>query len=144
MADINKEYYPYPGYDHYYQVTKNPFSNIPKPVHTKTYTTDEVDEMIKYVLSKISQSKGVLTETVTFANLPDPGEENIGTIYNITDSFITDNRFLEGAGKVFPEGCNVIVVLNNGSYKFDVFMGEITPISDEGIEDIIDDLYKDE
>ena len=59
MPNINKEYYPYPGYDHYYQVTKNPFSNIPKPVHTKTYTTDEVDAMIKYVLSILNAFDGL-------------------------------------------------------------------------------------
>lgn len=144
MAEIKKDYYPYPGYDNYYQLTNvnTPYGK-PKPVHTKTYTTDQVDKMIKYVLSKITESKGIVTENVTFDTLPDPSEETVGILYNIQDTFTSDDRFLDGTGIEYPAGCNVIVVSSNGDYKFDVMMGELENIPEEGIEDIINDLYKD-
>ena len=144
MADIKKDYYPYPGYDNYYQVTKNPFNNIPKMAHKTSYTKDEVDAMIQDVISKINASaKGVSTETTDFANLPVPSETNLSVIYNITDQFTSDERFLDGAGKTYPAGTDVICVMNNNEYKYDVVMGEIKNISEEGISDIIDNIYND-
>lgn len=55
--------------------------------------------------------------------------ENIGKVYNITDSFTTDANFVEGAGHNYPAGTNVVVI-NNGTdedadYKFDVLAGFI-------------------
>lgn len=133
------ERYPYPGNQSYVQLTKQ---KVEKAVHTKVYTADEVDALIKSAIAS-GLGKVLKTETVTFANLPTSLEDNLGTIYNITEAFETDDRFIEGAGKKFPAGTNLIVVNSNGEYKFDVFMGEITT-SDEGIQDIIDDLYKDD
>ena len=144
MAEIKKDYYPYPGYDNYYQVTTNPFNNIPKMARKTTYSKKEVDAMIEDVIAKINASaKGVSTDTVEFANLPDPSETILSVIYNITDQFTSDERFLDGAGKTYPAGTNVICVMNNNVYKYDVVMGEISKISDEGIDDIINNLYND-
>lgn len=133
------ERYPYPGNQSYVQLTKQ---KIERAVHTKVYTADEVDALIKSAVAS-GLGKVLKTETVTFASLPTPSEDNLGTIYNITEAFETDDRFIEGAGKKFPAGTNLITVNANNQYKFDVFMGEITT-SDEGIQDIIDDLYKDD
>ena len=145
MSKIEKDYYPYPGEDHYYQMTNvNSPKNKAKPVHTKTYTTEEVDTMINYVLSKINNSKHVVTESVSFDQLPVPSENNSGVIYNVIDGFISDDRFLDGAGKHYPEGSNVIIVFNNGTFKFDVMAGEIGKATDSEISDIIDDIYPDE
>ena len=143
MADIKKEYYPYPGYKNYYQVTGSKYTSA-KPVHKTTYSTEEVDKMITDVIAKINNSTHVVTETVTFSTLPVPNADNCGVIYNVSDGFITDDRFLEGAGKHYTDGSNVIVVFNNGQYKFDVLGGEIDTATDQDISDIIDDIYKDE
>lgn len=44
---------------------------------------------------------------ITFANIPVTGQEN-GWMYNVTDSFTTDARFAEGAGKYCEAGTNII------------------------------------
>lgn len=65
--------------------------------------------------------------TVTYANLPTPAKANLGYMYNVSDAFTADARFVEGAGKKYAAGANVYVVAvtTDGSteYKFDVFMG---------------------
>lgn len=144
MADIKKEYFPYPGNTNYYQVTKNAF-DIPKPVHTKNYTSKQIDEMINDVISKIHHSTHLVTGSVSFDNLPEANEDNAGVIYNVTDAFTTDGRFIEGAGKKYPAGTNIVIVYDDldSKFKFDVFAGEIENAPESDIEDIIDDLYKD-
>lgn len=143
MGDIKKEYYPYPGNQIYYQPTTNPFNNIPKPVHDEEYTKKEIDKIVAYIMGKIHSSGAVITEEVTFETLPEPSEENSGVIFNISDGFISDDRFVDGAGKHYSAGCNAVVVNKDGVYKFDVLTGEIGSATEESIEDIIDDLYKD-
>ena len=62
--------------------------------------------------------------SVAFANLPTPAQGNLGWLYNVTDAFTTDSKFVEGAGKSYPAGTNVYVVdAGSGSYKLDVMAG---------------------
>lgn len=83
--------------------------------------------------------------SVTFKELPEPAAGNVGNMYNVTDQFITDNRFKEGSGHSYPPGTNVAVVKDGGSYKLDAMSGyydfsnfvtkeEITPISNAFID----------
>ena len=59
--------------------------------------------------------------SIDFADLPaEPTAAQRGYVWNINDSFTTDSRFVEGAGKQFGAGSNVAVVLNDGVYKYDV------------------------
>ena len=44
--------------------------------------------------------------SVAFANIPTTGMSN-GDMYNITDDFTTDSRFVEGSGKFCPAGTNI-------------------------------------
>lgn len=67
--------------------------------------------------------------SITYANLPAPSASNLGYVWNITDSFTTDARFLEGAGNTYPAGTNVAVVQNGNSYYFDVY-GSFIDLSD--------------
>ena len=61
----------------------------------------------------------------TFANLPAQLTDAMtGYVYNMSEEFTTDSRFIEGAGKKYPAGTNVAVA-NVGSVstpdmKFDV------------------------
>ena len=48
--------------------------------------------------------------SVAFANLPTPGASYEGYVYNVTDAFTTDSRFVEGSGKSYPAGTNVVVI----------------------------------
>lgn len=60
----------------------------------------------------------------TFASLPEPSANNLGTVYDVTDKFTTDTRFTDGAGIKYPAGSNVAVVdVGSGDYKYDVLAG---------------------
>lgn len=62
--------------------------------------------------------------TVTFANLPALSEADGGSMYNISDQFITTNDFKEGAGNTIPAGANVYKTEDG---KWDVLAG--TPVT---------------
>ena len=89
----------------------------------QTYSKTEVDDKVSAALTSAIVPKG----TVAFASLPTPAKANLGYMYNVSDAFTTDARFVEGAGKKYAAGANVYVVaVTTGSsteYKFDVFMG---------------------
>lgn len=69
---------------------------------------------------------GKLTSTyrpqgsITFASLPTPSSDTLGFVYNVTDAFTTSTAFVEGAGKTYPAGSNVVVVQSGDSYAYDV------------------------
>ena len=53
----------------------------------------------------------VIKGNSAFANLPaTPTAAQTGFVYNVTDSFTTDSRFVEGAGKQYPADTNVVIV----------------------------------
>ena len=86
---------------------------------TDAYTKTEVDGMI----SSVYKPAG----SVAFASLPALSDNVLGNVYNVTDAFTTTADFVEGAGKSYPAGTNVVVV-NTGTtasptYKFDVLAG---------------------
>lgn len=74
-----------------------------------------------------------------FADIPlAPAKAQRGFVYNITDEFTTDSRFVEGTGKVYPAGTNVVVVQTSAdpeAYAYDV-LGDFIDIA--AIEDRID------
>lgn len=90
---------------------------------SQTYSKTEVDNKVSAALTSAIVPKG----TVTYANLPTPAKANLGYMYNVSDAFTTDARFVEGVSKKYAAGANVYVVAvtTGGSteYKFDVFMG---------------------
>lgn len=68
--------------------------------------------------------------SVTFANLPaTPNESNYGYVWNITNDFTTDSRFIEGAGKKYSAGTNVGVINQDGQYYYDI-LGNFVDLSD--------------
>lgn len=92
-------------------------------VKTETYSKTEVDDKVSAALTSAIVPKG----TVAYASLPTPAKANLGYMYNVSDAFTTDARFVEGAGKKYDAGANVYVVAvttsSSTEYKFDVFMG---------------------
>ncbi len=88
---------------------------------TDAYTKTEVDGK----LSSAFKPQG----STTFAKLPSPAKGNLGYVYNVSDAFTTTASFLEGAGKTYPGGSNVVVVESGGKYLFDVQGGfyDLTP-----------------
>ena len=64
--------------------------------------------------------------SIAFSALPaTPAAAQQGYVYNITDAFTTDARFVDGAGKEYPAGTNVAVVLNGSAYMYDALSGNV-------------------
>lgn len=88
---------------------------------TDYYTKEEVDALV----SSVYKPAG----SCAYASLPELGASVLGNVYSVTDSFTTDNRFVEGTGKNYPAGSNVVVVnigtSGSHNYKFDVLPGFI-------------------
>lgn len=85
-------------------------------IATTAYVKNEVDSK----LSSTYKAKG----SVAFASLPALIAANAGNVYNVTDAFITTNDFVEGSGKSYPAGTNVVIVNTTGTtYKYDVLSG---------------------
>ena len=78
-----------------------------------------------------------------FASIPaTPTAAQNGFVYNITDDFTTDVRFVEGAGKAYPAGTNIVIV-NLGTaevpnMKYDV-LGTFVDVS--ALENAIQAAY---
>ena len=62
-----------------------------------------------------------LQGSIAFSALPNtPSADTYGYVWNITNDFTTDSRFIEGAGKQYFAGANVGVIEQNGTYYYDV------------------------
>lgn len=84
---------------------------------SRTYTKKEMHKVYKPAGSK---TVAELTSSLLVA-------ENLGNVYNISDSGVTTSDFVEGAGHPINAGDNVDVVdVGSGDshvYKFDLYMG---------------------
>lgn len=62
----------------------------------------------------------------TFEQLPALSVTEEGKVYNITNAFTTNNNFVEGAGKSYPAGTNVVCIdTADEVYKWDVLSGVV-------------------
>ena len=85
------------------------------------YTKQQTDDKISAAISAVYKPAG----STTFAALPAPAANVLGNVYNVTDAFTTTDQFVEGAGKSYPAGTNVAVVLVGEDYKYDVLSGMV-------------------
>ena len=93
------------------------------------YTDSQVSaaksELTTAINSKISTAYKVKGST-TFSNFPALSEAEEGNVYNVTDAFTSTANFVEGAGKKYPAGSNVVCVeVSEGVFKWDVLAGFI-------------------
>lgn len=96
-------------------------SQVESAITGKGYqTASDVESAINEKIGSTYKPKG----SIAFANLPALSSGVEGFVYNITDSFTTNANFVEGAGKTYPAGTNVVIVNTSGStYKYDVLSG---------------------
>lgn len=66
------------------------------------YTREQTDNAIRSAVARVYKIQG----SIAFENLPVEGMA-AGDVYNITQEFTTDNRFVEGTGHKYPAGTNV-------------------------------------
>lgn len=76
-----------------------------------------------YVDTKISATYKPAGSIATVGELGDLVESNLGYVYNFTSEFTTTENFVEGAGKIYPVGTNVVIVNSDSAYKYDVLAG---------------------
>ena len=100
---------------------------------TSAFITKDVNDLTYYYTK--TQVDGIISAvykpagTVAFASLPTLSASVLGNVYNVSDAFTTTSDFVEGSGKSYPAGTNVVVVdtsaTSTPSYKFDVLAGMV-------------------
>lgn len=88
---------------------------------TETFSQTEVNDKIAAAISSVYKPAG----SSAFADLPTPAKALLGNVYNVSDKFTTDAKFVEGAGKKYPAGTNVVIVAVDTEYKYDVLAGMV-------------------
>ena len=88
--------------------------------YNKTETEGKIDEKINVAISTTYRAAGA----IAFESLPELGASEEGKVYNITNEFTTTANFVEGAGKKYPVGTNVVCIdVGTDEYKWDVLAG---------------------
>lgn len=88
--------------------------------YNKTETEGKIDEKINVAISTTYRAAGA----IAFESLPELGASEEGKVYNITNEFTTTANFVEGAGKKYPVGTNVVCIdVGADEYKWDVLAG---------------------
>ncbi len=89
--------------------------------YNKTETDGKIDEKIATAISTTYKPAG----STTYVGLPAPSAGEEGKVYNVSDAFTTDEDFVEGIGKSYPAGTNVVCIDSDdaGTYKWDVLSG---------------------
>lgn len=103
---------------------------------------ENAQSLMAGIAAKFANLNGayVVKGNSTFANLPaTPTESQAGFVYNVTDAFTTDARFVEGAGKKYSAGTNVVIV-DNSTYAAVTPAGSENP-STEGWYELKDGKY---
>lgn len=100
--------------------TKSELDGLDSQVKGYGYQTDEdVQNAINAKIGSAYSPGG----SYTFETLPEPSEDTVGKVYDVSNEFTTDTRFLHGADKTYPAGTNIVVVEENRAFKFDVLSG---------------------
>ena len=81
----------------------------------------EMQSAIDAAVSSVYEPKG----SIAFASLPSLAAGIVGDVYNVTDGFTTTENFVEGAGKKYPAGTNVVCVTDGDAQKWDVLAGMV-------------------
>lgn len=91
---------------------------------TDAMTAGQVESAISEAVASVYKPGG----SASFGSLPELTAENLGKVVNVTDGFTTTENFVEGVGKAYPAGTNVVVADTGAagespSYKYDVLAG---------------------
>lgn len=94
-----------------------------------TGTSDTIKGAKKYAEEQIAaqvSSAYKAAGSVDFASLPALSATEEGKVYNVTDDFSTTEDFIEGAGKSYPAGTNVVCIdTGDETFKWDVLAGMV-------------------
>ena len=97
-------------------------TNLNTEISRATQAESDLHDYVDQKVSTTYKASG----SIYFADLPLLAENRIGNVYNIKDDFTTTADFLEGAGKDYPAGTNVAIVIVD-----EIAYTEVTPVGDE-------------
>lgn len=81
-------------------------------------------ELESMVDSKVASTYKPAGSVTLLSAIPAPSAAVVGNVYNVESSFVTTENFVEGAGKDYPAGTNVVIVEpSTGVYKYDALAG---------------------
>lgn len=84
----------------------------------KNYTDEQINAKISSVYKPAGSS--------AFESLPQPAVGILGNVYDVTNEFTADDKFItDEIGAKYPAGTNVVVVYVDGAYKYDAMSGKI-------------------
>lgn len=93
-------------------------------VSTNAQSGIAVKQAVDEAISSVYKPAG----SVAFSGLPTLSASYEGYVYNINEEFTTDANFVEGTGKTYPAGTNVVCIdVGSSTYKWDVLAGYIAP-----------------
>ena len=97
------------------------------PKTLKSFVEDKVNEKVSTVYRPMgSCSSSYLKNLPLTQKTGDEWALPNGSVYNITDELTTDDNFVEGAGKTYQAGTNVVLVEpSEGVRKWDVLAGSV-------------------
>ena len=105
--------------------------------YNKTETEGKIDEKINVAISTTYRAAG----SIAFEALPTLAASEEGKVYNISNEFTTTENFVEGAGKEYPVGTNVVCIdVGTDEYKWDVLAGFIDTSTFVTDTDLTDEL----
>lgn len=86
-------------------------------------TTSNVNTLISAAVSTVYTPKGSVNDLADLNEKSSAGK--IGDVWNVSSAFTTDIGFIEGSGKTYPAGTNVVLVEVEGLKKWDVLAGSV-------------------
>ena len=105
--------------------------------YNKTETEGKIDEKINVAISTTYRAAG----SIAFEALPTLAASEEGKVYNISNEFTTTENFVEGAGKKYPVGTNVVCIdVGTDEYKWDVLAGFVDTSAFVTDTDLTDEL----
>lgn len=88
--------------------------------YNKTETDGKIDEKVSIAISSTYKPAG----TIAFESLPALAATEEGKVYNVSNAFTTTENFVEGTGKSYPAGTNVVCIdVGENEFKWDVLSG---------------------
>lgn len=100
-------------------------------VVTDNYTQDVLVPKTSELESLVQQASELVGSVIKFAgassyeNLPEPSSSTVNNMYSITNDFVTDNRFIDGAGIKGVSGTNIVVILKENTYYYDILASAV-------------------
>ena len=105
--------------------------------YNKTETESKIDEKINVAISTTYRAAG----SIAFEALPELAASEEGKVYNISNEFTTTGNFVEGAGKKYPVGTNVVCIdVGTDEYKWDVLAGFVDTSALATKQELTEDL----